>query len=1432
MVLQTLLYKSEGENGRRVWAGTAEPAVYGEIAENGSPLCLSARYFTRQPEFIGEKEGVCMRSRRIWFNRSLLYVYMICILAAALPSTVYGSAGTGQSGQSAGTSVQGTSGSSDGTNGSAGEGSVTASVYEPSVTDSVYIESAAGIRKLINIVDAQGAGNYLAVLTSRFGDKTNNTSKYNVAVQVDENFKVTKVANKAPANGSPSWQDSPDLAIPENGFVLLASDSDYATKGFKKYAAENFNVGDTVKLIVNGQSVNMADFKAKTESMAEPSVLLLDQDHMFTVSKEDTKTVLSGKLSNYQNDGVYKITINGKQVEIKEDGTFAEEVALQPMTNYIDVDLYRGDVVRKKTLVTVYRYMKVHPEREVYLWIEQSTNLNKYPTSESIRKLLVKAKAAGVTAVSFPVKGSEGFASYLRNDLSGIPHISKITETIKAGVPADLDVLQEFIKHGHELGLRVDAVFNLYGAGSAKDTGLTKEQFAEFEEWVYRPEDKGAILPISKSSYKPLVYFMNPANDANQLYQMKVMEEVMRHYNVDGVVLDRARYDNIYADFSDISKGKFEAYLAQKGKTLQQWPQDIFEHQYDDSGNFVKTVNGPLFYDWLTYRSAGEKEMFIKFRSMIDEVNRDTGKKIPFAISMGSWYTSYYEVGQNWANPNFKYDPRLGFTLGNLYTEEYAKTGFGSKEIFDYMILGTYYNSPAAVKRGIALIHVLTQEEFPIYAGFQLEQLPQPEDQRESFQAALTYTSGLKLFDLSQINWDIQKAALENRTYVKPFQLGISIPDGLTLPDALKPHIAKGFIEGEYHNQNRALGATGVYTDDFGQTTGTAGSFGVEVIVGADGKVTEVVNKKQATEWKWTGNKPNNSAIPKGGFVISALDKDGVRTLRQLLANSFSAGEDIRAAMLRGHLDYEKLVTNKQRQEIKGSVEVLGPGSAKLLLNGEEVTLTDGLYNKPVTLKEGTNEIRMEVQVDGKKTNEVSFEVTYTPGTTPPTDPEPSDPSEPSEPSSPPSVTPAPTSPTAPTAPATGTDTDLGTVKTDTNAAGQKVAKLNVDAERLSKAAERVKAYPSGDQTISVRIDGTADVAEAVFSGATIAKLMSTLPEAVLAVSTEKAGYQLPVKLLDLDELAAELGATVDQLTIHITAERVTGSALEAIRSKASAGGITLLSDVYDFKVTVQAGDKKREVSTFTQYVYRTIVVPGTVDPSASTAVVYDPETGALTFVPARFAARGGQTEATIKRSGNSTYMIVTAKRTFSDVSGHWGQSDIELLASKLLVQGLDEEGFGPDVKLKRAEFAALLIRALGLAENKAGAAAYADVSAGDWYAGAVGAASRAGLVEGFEDGTFKPEATISRQEMTVMIARSLKLAGKTTPAITTGETLSAFTDRSLIADWAQSAAAVSVREGIVNGVAEGQFAPADEVTRAQAAVMLKRMLQTAKFIN
>lgn len=239
------------------------------------------------------------------------------------------------------------------------------------------------------------------------------------------------------------------------------------------------------------------------------------------------------------------------------------------------------------------------------------------------------------------------------------------------------------------------------------------------------------------------------------------------------------------------------------------------------------------------------------------------------------------------------------------------------------------------------------------------------------------FTNGIKLFDLSGLNWDVIKAALENRPYEKPYQLGISIPDGLTLPSELQPFIAKGFLEGDYYNQNRSQDTVSLYNHLFGPTTGTAGSFGVEVIVGSDGVVTDVVNKEQAIRWQWAGNRPNNSIIPTNGFVISALDKDGVRVRRQLLAHAFSIGNEVRAAALRGHLAHMGAVTTKPDYEITGNVEVMGSGTPVVKLNGQPVIVEEGGdFRGTAALNIGDNAVILTVEVDGRKTNEVTILLT------------------------------------------------------------------------------------------------------------------------------------------------------------------------------------------------------------------------------------------------------------------------------------------------------------------------------------------------------------------------------------------------------------------------------------------------------------------------
>jgi hypothetical protein len=86
------------------------------------------------------------------------------------------------------------------------------------------------------------------------------------------------------------------------------------------------------------------------------------------------------------------------------------------------------------------------------------------------------------------------------------------------------------------------------------------------------------------------------------------------------------------------------------------------------------------------------------------------------------------------------------------------------------------------------------------------------------------------------------------------------------------------------------------------------------------------------------------------------------------------------------------------------------------------------------------------------------------------------------------------------------------------------------------------------------------------------------------------------------------------------------------------------------------------------------------------------------------------------------------------------------------LRRSFDGDGF-----ITRAEYAAILVRALGIPEG--GASSFSDVGSSDWYCGAVSAAVQYGIIKGYADGTFRPNANITREEAMAMLQRAAKVA-------------------------------------------------------------------------
>lgn len=191
---------------------------------------------------------------------------------------------------------------------------------------------------------------------------------------------------------------------------------------------------------------------------------------------------------------------------------------------------------------------------------------------------------------------------------------------------------------------------------------------------------------------------------------------------------------------------------------------------------------------------------------------------------------------------------------------------------------------------------------------------------------------------------------------------------------------------------------------------------------------------------------------------------------------------------------------------------------------------------------------------------------------------------------------------------------------------------------------------------------------------------------------------------------------------------------------------------------------------------------------------------------------------------------ITEPGKTFADIMFSPAITAIEGLASRGIIEGKPGDLFDPDGNMTRAEFAAIVIRALGFTAEESGQ--FSDVPAGAWYAGFVDAAAAYGIVTGDGSGNFNPMGTIARQEAAVMVARAAALCGLDTEmeTVSVRNMLAQFPDYMSAADWARQALAFCYRDAILDQT-ELNMRPLDAVTRAEIAQMLFNMLGKAELL-
>ncbi|GEM_PF-742544 len=393
----------------------------------------------------------------------------------------------------------------------------------------------------------------------------------------------------------------------------------------------------------------------------------------------------------------------------------------------------------------------------------------------------------------------------------------------------------------------------------------------------------------------------------------------------------------------------------------------------------------------------------------------------------------------------------------------------------------------------------------------------------------------------------------------------------------------------------------------------------------------------------------------------------------------------------------------------------------------------------------------------------------------------------------------------------------------------QTLLTIAVDQKKLD---DKLAAEGQG-AVVTIPVKTKSDVIIGELNGQMVKNMENK--EAVLVLQTDHATYTIPAHEINIDAIFAQLGKPSNLTDIKVRIE-ISASQAETIQlaeNAAAKGTFSLVMPPLEFNITAVYGNQTVSVTKFNAYVERTVAIPDGIDPNKITTGVVIETDGSVRHVPTQVTKNGARYFAKINSLTNSTYAVVWNPIEFSDVAKHWAKSAVNDMGSRMVIDGTGGGKFTPNRDITRAEFAAILVRGLGL-KPESGATSFSDVKASDWYSGVINTAYAYRLIDGFEDGTFRPNDKITREQAMLILSKAMILTGLTdTLSVPSAEeVLSPYGDASKVAKWAQNGVAGSVQAGIVTGRSADTLAPKANMTRAEVAAIIQRMLQKSELIE
>ena len=321
------------------------------------------------------------------------------------------------------------------------------------------------------------------------------------------------------------------------------------------------------------------------------------------------------------------------------------------------------------------------------------------------------------------------------------------------------------------------------------------------------------------------------------------------------------------------------------------------------------------------------------------------------------------------------------------------------------------------------------------------------------------------------------------------------------------------------------------------------------------------------------------------------------------------------------------------------------------------------------------------------------------------------------------------------------------------------------------------------------------------------------------AVAMPRSGDELTGGEVYLPDIDDEVRADV-AIDLHVSGEDLSAESTSYYIEITRAAGKEV-SELTDFSLYGLPDYANLDSGLYddlygTEYTYLT---PNYTVSEGAIVIIDDPELQGKPLFPGytdvNFSTSRKMTVIAENESDSTEYTIrVQIEEQFSDVSpDDWFYDNVMDAAANGYVSGMGDGTFNPKGATTRAQFASMIAKAMGYDDSLAGETRFKDVPADQWYAGAITYCFDNDIISGYDDGTFQPDKTITRQEAASILKNAFNLTGNS------GEK---FPDDSAIAGWAKENVYAVKHSGLMKGDADtGNFRPTSTIIRAEAASIL-----------